>query len=105
MSQITAFMTLVTPHEMGIQLAQRVQQLRLQQGWTRATLAARAGVTVASLKRFETTGKASLDLVLRVVQALGRTGEFGPLLRLPTARSLAELEQQATRAERKRGRL
>lgn len=105
MSPISALMTLVTPHEMGMQLAQRVQQLRLQQGWTRTTLAARAGVTAASLKRFETTGRASLDLLLRVVQALGRMGEFESLLRPPAARSMAELEQQATQTVRKRGRV
>ena len=98
-------LSLMTPSEMGRSLAQRARILRLLKGWTRDTLALRAGVSAASLKRFETTGKASLELVLRVAHALAGLDEFGKLLQPPPARSIEELEQRAAKPIRKRGRL
>ncbi len=87
-----------------MELAVRVRRLRLDRNWTRATLAERAGVTLASLRRFETTGKASLELVLKVAHALDRLHELSSLFHPPRARSLAELEQRSAAPERKRGR-
>ncbi|MCG3177987.1 MAG: hypothetical protein BIFFINMI_00310 [Phycisphaerae bacterium] len=98
-------LSLVGPAEMGKSLADRAKALRLLKGWTRNTLAARAGVSAASLKRFETTGKASLDLVLKVAHALARLEEFSRLLQPPPAQSIEELEQRATKPPRKRGRI
>lgn len=93
------------PAEAGQALAERLRALRLLKGWTRATLALRAGVSTPSLKRFENTGKASLDLVLKAAHALARLDEFTQLLRPPAARSLAELEARAAKPPRRRGRL
>jgi len=95
---------LQTPEEAGHVLGERARTLRLGEDWTRTTLASRAGVTVASLKRFERTGKASLDLVLRVAHALGRLDEFSALLDTRQATTMAELERQAGRPPRQRGR-
>ena len=94
---------MMMPEEISVQLGARAKALRLLGGWKRITLAARAGVTVASLKRFEQTGKASLALVLRVALSLGRLEEFTGLLKSPPARSLDELEQRAAQPTRKRG--
>jgi len=98
-------LTLLRPGEMGKSLADHAKALRLFKGWTRETLAARAGVSVSSLKRFETTGKASLQLVLKVAGALGRLDEFGKLLSPPPARSIEELERRAAKPIPKRGRI
>jgi HTH-type transcriptional regulator/antitoxin HipB len=98
-------LSLQTPQEAGHALAQRARALRLLLAWTRATLAQRAGVSQASLKRFETTGAASLDLVLRVAFALGRLEDFGQTFQAPEARTLAELRARQERPARKRGRL
>ena len=96
-------LSLIGPAEMGKSLADRTRALRLLKGWTRSTLAQRAGVTAASLKRFETTGKASLELVLKVAHALARLEEFEQLFQPPPARSIEELEQRAAQPARKRG--
>jgi HTH-type transcriptional regulator/antitoxin HipB len=93
-----------TPDETARELAHRVKSLRLVQGFKRETLAQRAGVTVSSLKRFETTGKGSLELLLKVVFSLGRLDEFADLLQPPPARSIADIERQSKRALPKRGR-
>lgn len=99
-----ALLNLITPQEMGFVLAQRLRELRLRKHWTRATLAARAGVSLASLKRFETGGQASLALVLRIAQALDRLADFEQILTPPPAVSLAELEKRAAMPLPKRGR-
>ncbi len=90
--------------EMGGLLSERLRSLRLHRAWTRATLAARAGVTPASLKRFETTGKASLELVLKVAHALGRLDELEQLWQPPAAQTLEDLERLVMPPVRKRGR-
>ena len=56
---------ILTPNEMENLLAERFKTLRLSVGYKRTTLAQRAGVTVASLKRFETSGQISLKNLLR----------------------------------------
>ena len=93
----------LVPETCAASLGAKAKALRLAAGWKRATLAERAGVTEASLKRFERTGLASLELVLRVAFALGRLGEFGGLLEPPPARSIDELERRSQRALPKRG--
>lgn len=101
----TTMPTLMSPAEMGKLLADRAKALRLLKGWTRDTLASRAGISPYSLKRFETTGKASLELVLKVAYVLGKLDEFGKLLQPPTARSIADLKRRADKVGRKRGRI
>ncbi len=102
---VAPLLALKTPAEACKDLAERARVLRLGKGWTRATLAIRAGVSSASLKRFETMGAASLDLVLRVAFALGRLEDFTAALQLPEANSLAELRGQNPPRARRRGRL
>lgn len=84
-------------------LADRLRDLRLSDGLTQATLASRAGVTLASLRRFERTGEGSLKLVLAVAFALGRIDEFETILRPPPAASIDELDSRLARPTRKRG--
>ena len=93
-----------TPAETAQALADRAKALRLGLAWTRETLAERAGVTSASIKRFETTGEASLKLILRVALALGRLAEFTQLFQPPEAATMAELVGRLERPSRKRGR-
>lgn len=96
--------TLLTPNETAKVMSDRVKALRLLKEWKRETLAARAGVTTASLKRFENTGKASLQLVLQVALALGCLDEFKGTFKPPPARTMAEIEKRAAYRTRKRGR-
>lgn len=99
-----SLLTIRTPRELSTDLAERVRRLRLDRNWTRDTLAERAGVSVSSLRRFETTGNASLELVLKVAHALDRLHEVNGLFQPSRFRSLAELERQSAHTERKRGR-
>ena len=101
---IPILLSLQTPGETARTLADRAKALRLDLAWTRDTLARRAGVSPASLKRFEATGAASLDLLLKVAFALGRLEEFRALLQPPEAATLAELKARQRRPARQRGR-
>ena len=95
----------LTPHEVEKLLADRFKSLRLQARYKRTTLAKRAGVTVASLKRFETTGQVSLKNLLRLAYALDRLSEFTKLLETSQATSLTELRAQLGEKIPKRGQI
>ncbi len=96
---------LLTPPEAAQLLAVRFKALRLQAGYKRSTLAERAGVTPASLKRFEGTGQVSLTNLLRLAHALDRLPEFADLFVASQAASLAELREQTHKKTPKRGKV
>ena len=105
MAKVHSTLTLKGPGEVARLMADRMRALRLFRGWTQQTLADRAGITMASYRRFETTGKASLDLVLKVAHALSRLEEFEQLLEASPAASIEELERRQRGTKRKRGRI
>ncbi len=97
--------SLETPEQVSRKLAARVKALRLAKGWKQITLAERSGVSLASLRRFEESGRVSLQSLLDLAFALNRLDDFDALLQPPPAASLAELEAAEKRPARKRGRI
>lgn len=93
-----------SPSDVARQLAEHVRAERLRRGWKQSTLADRSGVSLPTIRRYERTGRTSVENLLRLCHALGRLDEFAELLRPPVATSLAELEARTlpTRG-RKRG--
>lgn len=67
---------------------------------TQADLAARSGVPLGTLKRFERLGEVSLSTLMMLAEALDALGEFHGLFPLPEARSLDDLDRQARRPVR-----
>lgn len=63
-----------SPTDIATDLAARAKALRLTRNLTQATLAERSGISLSSLKRFETQGAGSLDLVTRIAVALDAVG-------------------------------
>lgn len=94
---------LQTPGEIARLLAGRVRELRLQRGWTQQEMAERAGVTLATYRRFEHTGRIALERLLRIAVVLDARTGFDELFARPSARSLAELAER-TQPTRQRGR-
>lgn len=84
-------------------LADRAREARLALGLKQATVATRAGVTLASLRRFEQTGEISFKHLTRILHALGRLDEMDALLRPAPAATMADLEARANQSRRKRG--
>jgi transcriptional regulator with XRE-family HTH domain len=83
-----------TTVEVAQTLAGRVKRLRLQKKWKRLTFAERSGVSESSLRRFEQTGKISLENFLKLLSALGRLDEMDELLQQPTIQSIDDLEKR-----------
>jgi transcriptional regulator with XRE-family HTH domain len=68
----------------------RARELRLLRKLRQADLAARAGVGVATVQRFEQRGAASLENVLRIASALGAEAWFDRLFEAPAYATLDE---------------
>lgn len=69
-----------TPLEVSKALAERHRSLRKQLKFSQEEMAERSGVSLGSLKRFENTGKISLDSLLKLMHLLGRLNEVDKLL-------------------------
>lgn len=93
--------SLNTPEDIARDLALKLKELRLIKKWKRSTLAERSGVTEASLRRFEQTGKISLNHFLKLIHALDRLDETASLLNPPEAGSLNELKQKEKRISKR----
>jgi DNA-binding XRE family transcriptional regulator len=94
---------LQTPRDIARTLARRVKALRLERGWTQQETAERAGLALATYRRFERTGRISLERLLKLAVILDARGGFEHLFAPGPARTLAELEQRVERPSRKRG--
>ncbi len=67
------------PHEVSEDLAQKSRLLRKGKNLSQQQLAARSGVSLGSLKRFESTGQISLESLLKIAMVLGRLSDFEAL--------------------------
>ena len=71
-------------------IAERARALRLRRAMPQDELAQRAGVGIATVVRFERSGRASLENVLRIATALDAEGAFERLFEMPPYASLDE---------------
>lgn len=69
-----------TPEEVSKALAEKHRILRKQLKMSQTEMAGRSGVSLGSLKRFENTGKISLNSLLKLTHLLGRLNEFENIL-------------------------
>ncbi len=94
-----------SPEEVARLLATRIREERLRREWKQETLAKRSGVSLPTVRRYERTGRTSVENLLKLCHALSRLDEFAELLKPPPAESIAELEARysASAPKRKRG--
>ena len=71
-----------TPSEVSLELAKRLKEIRRQLKLSQANLADRSGVSLGSLKRFENSGRISLESLLKLAHLLGKLKEFENLLQV-----------------------
>lgn len=69
-----------TPTEVRKELANRFRILRKKSKISQKQMAERSGVSLGSLKRFEDTGKISLESLLKLMHFLGRLNEINRIL-------------------------
>lgn len=100
---MTVFM--MTPWEMQRHIAKQAQKKRLSLNFSQQTLSDRSGVSLGVLKKFEQTGKISLESLLKIALVLGILEEFKDLFKQTKLEHLTSLDELLTSKKRKRGRL
>ena len=69
------------PYDFLEEIATRHRTLRKQAGFSQSELAKRSGVSLGSLKRFETTGQISLEALLKLAELLNHLDDFDLILK------------------------
>ena len=98
----SSIISLYTPRELLAQVGARAKALRLSKGIRQEDLARSAGVSVATLKRFEATGQATFEVVTRIAIALRAESDFDQLFHRPPRRSLDEVLERSVNRQRAR---
>ncbi len=81
-------------------IASRAKAKRLALNWSQQTLSDRSGVSYGSLKKFEHSGKISLESLLKIASVLREVDGFNELFaekKLESYRSIDELLNESTR--------
>ena len=92
-----------TPNLLMSGIAQRVKQRRLEKGWTQKMLAAKAGLSLPSYRRFESSGEISMRSLVMLAFALDMTDEFETLFSSKTYQSIDDIVKSEQTKQRKRG--
>jgi transcriptional regulator with XRE-family HTH domain len=86
------------PFDFLVEIAERHRALRKQAGYSQMELAQRSGVSLGSLKRFESTGQISLESLLKLTEILGRLNDFDLILKpIPNLKEIEKLFSDKTR--------
>lgn len=87
--------SLASPQEIGTELCLRLKRQRLSQALTQADLAARAGISLGTVKNLEAARNTGLEAVIRVACVLGLAKELQDLfqLKIQTIEELERAEQ------------
>jgi transcriptional regulator with XRE-family HTH domain len=92
-----------TPNLIMSGIAQRVKQRRLEKGWTQKMLAAKAGLSLPSYRRFESSGEIYVRSLVMLAFALDMTDEFETLFSSKTYQSIDDIVKSEQTKQRKRG--
>lgn len=93
---------MISPEGKARALAERVKTRRLEMNLTQEGLSVRSGLPLATYRRFERTGKISLDGLLHIAYALDALNDFDRLFESHKYVTLDEA-LEAVRQNRKRG--
>jgi transcriptional regulator with XRE-family HTH domain len=89
-----------TPKALVQRTGERAKARRLALGLTRDVLAERAGVSVDTLRRFETTGQIAFERLVRIAVALNVAPNLDELFPAVTVERLEDLERSAPARQR-----
>lgn len=97
MSNLGKLSKLQSPESAARDIAAREKKLRRRQGIMQEELAARAGVSLSSLRRFEQTGQLQFVSLVRLMRALGCDSELDGLFTKPAYRNIQEVIDEQKR--------
>lgn len=95
---------LMSPHDVAQQIAKFVRAKRLSFNLSQNSLSVRSGVSFGVIKKFERTGKVSLESLLKIALVLGCLEEFTSLFKPPPLQQATTLDELINEKKRKRGR-
>ena len=73
---------LISPLDIRVSIADRFKRIRLDQNVSQEQLAERSGVSLGSLRRFESKGEISLKSLVRLAISLNRAQDFDLLFQI-----------------------
>jgi transcriptional regulator with XRE-family HTH domain len=85
-----------TPSELAAQLGARIRARRIAMNITQAEAAKRSGVSYATWRRLEASGRASIEDLARAALLLRCEGDLENLFPMPLATSINELIKSKT---------
>lgn len=95
---------LFPPQRICVEIGGRIKRLRLAHNLTQLQLAHMAGISLSTIRRLEAQGQGSLELVVRVAQALQAVDALEALFVSPLL-TIAHIEREALLARRLRARV
>lgn len=104
MTNISNILNRYNPDNVAKELAGRAKGLRLAKNITQQQLSKKTGVSLGSIKRFESTGKISLQNLLRIAVTLDAVDDFKQLFSHPNYNSIEEVVKQKKVKNRQRAR-
>jgi transcriptional regulator with XRE-family HTH domain len=96
--------TFLSPFEVAKHIAESAKAKRLSLDLSQHSLSERSGVSLSVLKKFERTGKISLESLLKLAVALGSLDDFIDVFRQRPPELLTTLDDLLKQKIRKRGR-
>ena len=85
-------------------ITKTAQAKRLSLDWSQQTLSERSGVSFGVIKKFERTGKISLESLSKIAVVLGSVEDFMGLFKLTSMEEIKSLDELLEQKKRKRGR-
>jgi transcriptional regulator with XRE-family HTH domain len=101
---ILMYAIFMTPIEVAKNLAKATKEKRLSHNLSQQSLSERSGVSLAVLKKFERTGKISLESLLKLALPLESLGDFVDLFKQTSPEAFPTLDALLKQKTRKRGR-
>lgn len=95
---------IATPEQIAADLGKTLARIRLSRNITQQNLAQRAGLSDRTLKRIEGGEGASLDTLIRLMQALGLHEHLATLLPDPGLQPMEKVERRGRERQRARPR-
>jgi transcriptional regulator with XRE-family HTH domain len=94
----------LTPKDVLLTIAEAAREKRLSKNLSQKSLAENSGVSLGTLKKFEGTGKISLESLLKLALCLDSLQEFLKLFKLQADQKFKTLDEVIHYKVRKRGR-
>ncbi|MFR9542138.1 MAG: helix-turn-helix transcriptional regulator [Rikenellaceae bacterium] len=91
-----------TPDSILQEVAAKIKSRRLERNWTQEFLSSKAGMPLATYRRFERSGEISLRSLVSLSIVLGLEDDFSSLFSTKSYQSIDDLIESKSNKQRKR---